>query len=233
MIPDPFASPADRRRAAWQGTVIALGFLLGAGALWRFAPFLVDPAWLRGTVATLGPLAPAGFVALQAVQVVVAPIPGQALGGVGGYLFGTWPGFVYSMVGVTVGSAVVFALAKRYGRPFVEKTFDAETVARFDAVTDDAAPAALFGLFLLPTFPDDLLCALAGVSPMRLRTLLVLVVVGRAPSFALVAFAGDSAAASRPLAALTALGLVALVAALVYAHRDGVGATGTDDDTGE
>ena len=132
-----------------------------------------------------------------------------------------------------MGSAAVCALAKRYGRPFVETTCGPTTVGRCAAVTDDAAAAALFGLFLLPTFPDDLLCALAGVSPMRLRTLLVLVVVGRAPSFALVAFAGDSAAASRPLAALTALGLVALVAALVYAYRDGAGATGTDDDTGE
>jgi uncharacterized membrane protein YdjX (TVP38/TMEM64 family) len=132
------------------------------------------------------------------------------------------------MVGVTAGSAVVFVLAKRYGRPFVEGTFDAETVARFDALTDDAAPATLFGLFLLPTFPDDLLCALAGVSPIRLRTLLVLVVVGRAPSFAL---AGDSAAAARPFAALTALGVVAPVSAFVYTYRDRSGATGADDDT--
>ena len=36
-----------------------------------------------------GPAAPLAFVALQTVQVVVAPIPGQLLGGVAGYLFGT------------------------------------------------------------------------------------------------------------------------------------------------
>jgi len=84
---------------------------------------------------------------------------------------------------------------------------------------------------LLPTFPDDLRCAIAGVSPMRLRTLLVLVVVGRAPSFALVALAGDSTAATRPFAALTALGVVGFVPAVVYAYRDRSGATGADDDT--
>jgi uncharacterized membrane protein YdjX (TVP38/TMEM64 family) len=216
---DHSASAAARRRALGYALAGLLILPVGALAVWRFAPFLADPAWVRRTVAGFGPLAPLAFVSLQALQVVVAPIPGQALGGVAGYLFGTWPGFVYSMVGVTLGSAVAFALARRYGRPFVERTFAADTVDRFDAVADDAGPPALFALFLLPTFPDDLLCALAGVSAMRLRTLLALVVVGRAPSFALVAYAGDSAAADRPLAALTALGAVALVAAVVYGVR--------------
>lgn len=231
MIADPFASPEARRRAIYRTFAVVVVGVLVTVAVWRFAPFLADPIWLRDTVTSLGPLAPVGFVVLQAVQVVVAPIPGQVLGGVAGYLFGTWKGFLYSMVGVTAGSAVVFVLARRYGRPFVEETFDAAVVERFDAVTDDAAPVALFGLFLLPTFPDDLLCALAGVSPIRLRTLLLLVVVGRAPSFALVAFAGDSAAAARPLAALTALGAVAFIAALVYGYRSIADATGADDDT--
>jgi uncharacterized membrane protein YdjX (TVP38/TMEM64 family) len=216
---DPFASPATRRRAIRRALLVTAFLLVAAFALWRFAPFLADPRWLRAILDSLGPYAPLGFVALQTVQVVVAPVPGQALGGVGGYLFGTWPGFLYSMLGVTLGSAIAFALARRFGRPFVERTFDTEAVDRFDAIADDAGPLALFALFLLPTFPDDLLCALAGVSTMRLRTLLILVVVGRAPSFALVAYAGNRAAASRPLAALTALAGIALVAALVYAGR--------------
>jgi uncharacterized membrane protein YdjX (TVP38/TMEM64 family) len=227
VISDPFASPAARRRALRLG-VVGVAFLsLG---VWRLAPLIADPTWLRETLAAFGPFAPVAFICLQAIQVVAAPIPGQVLGGVAGYLFGTWPGFLYSMVGVTVGSAVAFLLARRYGRPFVERTFDAGAVRRFDAVTDDAAPLALFALFLLPTFPDDLLCALAGVSPMRLRTFLALLIVGRAPSFALVAFAGDSAAASRPLAALTAVAVVALVAALVYGYRSLTDATAIVDD---
>lgn len=230
MIADPFASPAARRRAVRRVGTAAAVLVALAATVWRFAPFLADPTWLRETLAAFGPFAPVAFVCLQAIQVVVAPIPGQVLGGIAGYLFGTWPGFLYSMIGVTVGSVVAFLLARRYGRPFVERTFDADTVCRFDAVTDDAAPLALFALFLLPTFPDDLLCALAGVSPMRLRTLLALVIVGRAPSFALVAFAGDSAATSRPLAALTALGGVALVTALVYGYR--AHTTGVDGETG-
>jgi uncharacterized membrane protein YdjX (TVP38/TMEM64 family) len=227
---DPFASPAARRRALRLGVVAAALLFVGTVGILRLAPFLADPAWVRETVASFGTLAPLAFVCLQAAQVVVAPIPGQVLGGVAGYLFGTWAGFCYSMVGVVVGSAVAFRLAERYGRPFVERTFDAGAVGRFDALADDAAPLALFALFLLPTFPDDLLCALAGVSPMRLRTFLALLIVGRAPSFVLVAFAGDSAATSRPLAALTAVAVVAIVAALVYGYRSLADATAIVDD---
>lgn len=219
MIGESFASAAARRRAIRYALGGLVALTAGTLAVWRVAPFLADPTWVRRTVAGFGAFAPLAFVCLQAIQVVIAPVPGQALGGVAGYLFGTVPGFVYSMAGVTIGSAVAFALAKRYGRPFVERTFATGAVDRFDAIADDAGPLALFALFLLPTFPDDLLCALAGVSAMRFRTLLVLVVVGRAPSFVLAAYAGDSAAAARPLAALTALGAVALVTALVYGVR--------------
>jgi uncharacterized membrane protein YdjX (TVP38/TMEM64 family) len=216
---DPFRSAADRRRVVGLAFLGATALAGGAVVIWRFLPFLADPDWVRSTVAGFGPLAPLVFVALQALQVVFAPIPGQALGGVAGYLFGTWGGFLYSMIGVTIGSTAAFLLARRFGRPFVERTFDPEAIERFDAVADDAGAFALFALFLLPTFPDDVLCALAGVSAMRLRTLLALVVVGRAPSFAVVAYAGDSAAAARPLAALAALAAVALSTAVVYGIR--------------
>jgi uncharacterized membrane protein YdjX (TVP38/TMEM64 family) len=53
----------------------------------------------------IGILAPLAFVALQIVQVILAPIPGQTLAGGGGYLFGTLWGTVYSMIGVVLGVA--------------------------------------------------------------------------------------------------------------------------------
>ena len=39
---------------------------------------------LRGRLESLGPLAPVGFILIQALQVVVAPIPGEATGFLGG-----------------------------------------------------------------------------------------------------------------------------------------------------
>jgi len=51
-------------------------------------------------------VAPVIFIGLQALQVVVvvAPIPGEVTGILGGYLFGEWLGFLYSTIGLTLGS---------------------------------------------------------------------------------------------------------------------------------
>ncbi|ELZ96490.1 hypothetical protein C440_05063 [Haloferax mucosum ATCC BAA-1512] len=211
--------------AARNATLVRLGagaLLFGtvAVALVTVAPSVTDPAWIRSVVTAAGPFAPLVFVGVQTVQVIVAPVPGQALAAVGGYLFGTVVGTAYSMVGVVLGSVVVFLLARRFGRPYVERVVDADVLARFDEFADRRGAAGLFILFLLPTFPDDGLCALAGLSPLRLRTLVVLVAVGRLPTFALAAAAGQSAEASNygTTAALVVVGLGA--SAVVYHYRD-------------
>lgn len=152
---------------------------------------LTDPAWVRARIESFGPFAPAAFVTLQATQVVVAPIPGQVLGGVAGLLFGTLAGAAYSLLGVVLGSALAFALARRFGRPWLERTLHRRTLARWDRFVQRTGQAGLFVLFLLPTFPDDLLCFVAGVSDIEGRRFLTLVAVGRAPSFLAVAYAGE------------------------------------------
>lgn len=48
------------------------------------------------------------FILLQIVQVVAAPIPGEATGLIGGYLYGPVLGTVYSTIGLTIGSWIAF-----------------------------------------------------------------------------------------------------------------------------
>lgn len=215
-----FDSPAARRSALVRVTALCILLVGGGVGLRLYAPFLFDPTWVRKTVAGLGPAAPLAFVAIQATQVVVAPIPGQALGTVGGYLFGTVRGTLYSMVGVTLGSSVVFVLANRFGRPYAERVVDADVLARFDAFADDYGVVGLFVVFLLPTFPDDAVCLLAGLSPLRLRTLLALVVLGRTPTFAAAALVGDRAASGQFGVAALALAGAALLTVVVYVAKE-------------
>lgn len=217
------------------GLAVAAGFLLalvgGALALRAVAPEVLRPAWLQTRLAAFGPWAPVVFVALQATQVVVAPVPGQLLASVGGYLFGPLRGAAYTLVGVVVGSLVVFGGARRYGRPFVARLVTADTLDRFDSFVDRYGAAGLFAVFLLPTFPDDALCVIAGLSPIRPRTFLVLLVVGRAPTFVAAAYAGAGVAdGDYGLAVAVVAGLVALtlVVAVVRRRVDLAARFGTD-----
>lgn len=222
-----FRSAAARRQTVLVGLGLVVGLALVSWAVLAHAPFLLDLAWIRGRVVAAGPLAPVVFVLVQTLQVVVAPVPGQVLAGVGGYLFGGVAGALYSMTGVLLGSLIAFELARRYGRPFVERVVDPDTLARVDGFAAAHGRVGLFLAFLLPTFPDDLLCFLAGVSEVRLRDLLVLVLVGRAPSFVLAAYAGQGAAAGRYWLAVAVLAVLAVVTVIVGRYRDGLsGAAG-------
>jgi uncharacterized membrane protein YdjX (TVP38/TMEM64 family) len=214
-----FRSPAARRRTALLLLAAVAGFALLSALVFVRAPYLLDAAWLRGRIAAAGPLAPVAFVLVQTVQVVVAPVPGQALGAVGGYLFGGPAGTVYSVVGVLLGSLVAFELARRFGRPFVERAVDPDALAEFDGFAADHGRAGLFLAFLLPTFPDDLLCFLAGVSEVRRGELLVLVLVGRTPSFVLAAYAGEGAATGRYWEVFALVAALAVVTVLVSRYR--------------
>ncbi|QIO21674.1 TVP38/TMEM64 family protein [Haloarcula sp. JP-L23] len=205
-----FASAVARRDAIVR-TLVLVGALVAVTVALRLAvPGLTDPEWVRARIATFGVLAPLVFLALQTAQVVLAPVPGQVLASVGGYLFGTLRGTGYSMTGVVLGSTLVFVAARRFGRPYVERVVDPATLDRWDEFVARTGVPGLFVLFLLPTFPDDVLCFVAGLTDIRLRTFLTLVVVGRTPSFLAVAYAGTQFADG-------ALGTAALVLTLLTA----------------
>nr|WP_264474952.1 TVP38/TMEM64 family protein [Salinirubrum litoreum] len=215
-----FATPTHRNRTLSRVGLLVVLFAGATLALRVVAPELLDPSALRAFVLGFGSLAPVVFVLLQATQVVVAPIPGQIVGLVGGYLFGPVWGTVYSLLGVALGSTVVFVLSRRYGRPYVERMIVPETVAEFDDLVDSAGLPGLFLVFLIPGLPDDAVCFLAGLTRIPIRRLVAVAVVGRAPGFLLVAVAGADLAAGRATAALWLLGAVSVVSLFSYLYRD-------------
>ena len=204
--------------AAW------LLLLLSGSLLVRFGPpWLRDVEAIRTFLLGFGLLAPAAFVAIQAIQVVVAPIPGQVLGFVAGYLFGAVWGTLLSLVGATIGTFVAVWLSRRYGRPAVERLVRPETVDHFDAAVDHRGLLTLFVVFLVPGLPDDAICFAAGLTRLDVKRVLFVSVVGRLPGYALVALAGARLAGGRP--GDTALLLAAMVAisAAAYLARDELG----------
>ncbi|HTM09459.1 MAG TPA: TVP38/TMEM64 family protein [Verrucomicrobiae bacterium] len=144
-------------------------------------------------LASFGSYSAAVFVILQALQVVVAPIPGELTGVVGGFVFGKVYGLILSMVGLMLGSWVAFELASILGRPFVERLIKKDIVDKFDFLTrSNAGVMVAFLLFLIPGFPKDMLCFLLGLSRMRLRTFLVVSTIGRLPGTYLLTVQGAS-----------------------------------------
>lgn len=217
-----FASPERGRRVLAHLALLALLVAAVALGIRTYAPGLSDPSALRAAILSFGALAPVAYVLVLAVQVVVAPVPGHVLGFVGGYLFGAVWGTVYSLVGVTLGSTAVFALSRRWGRPYVERMLAPDIVARFDEFVAESGTVGLFLVFLIPGLPDDAVCFLAGLTRIPLRRLVVLVAVGRAPAFALVCLAGAGAATGAYERVLLVLGVFVTLSLGGYLARDGL-----------
>jgi len=140
---------------------------------------------------SLGPFAVFGFIALQILQVVVAPIPGEVTGLIGGYLYGPVLGVVWSTIGLTIGSYVAFALARVFGRPFVEKFVEKSIIKRFDYLLHHKGAFLVFLLFLIPGTPKDYLCYILGLGHLSTAEFLVIGGVGRLFGTILLTVGGD------------------------------------------
>src|SRR5690606_3609435 len=153
-------------------------FLLAFVLVPRLVP---DEAGVRAALERLGAFGPAAFVLAEAVQVVIVPIPGQPLEIPGGYLFGLVPGIVLGSLGAIAGSILAFAIGRRYGRPWVESRIDASARERFDAWLGRGHRAewAVFWLMLVPAFPRDPLCYLAGLTRLSAGRFALIAVIGR------------------------------------------------------
>jgi uncharacterized membrane protein YdjX (TVP38/TMEM64 family) len=145
---------------------------------------------LRTYLESWGSWAPAVFMFLQSLQVVIAPIPGELTGIVGGFVFGTWSSLLYSTVGLTVGSLMAFGASRIVGLPFVKLVVCDETLEKFHFCTERRGIIISLMFFVIPGFPKDILCYLLGLSPMSFLTFALVCGLGRIPGTAMLSCSG-------------------------------------------
>jgi uncharacterized membrane protein YdjX (TVP38/TMEM64 family) len=175
------------------GIYFSWGLICRSG-LWdwlcHYTYLLGDKEKVKGFLRATGPLAPLVFVSVQALQVVIAPIPGEATGFIGGYLFGVPLGMLYSTIGLTMGSIMAFGLGRWLEHKFVERVVSRETLERFDFLMERQGALIAFFLFVVPGFPKDYLCFILGLSLMSWKLFLLLCTVGRLPGTLMLTLQG-------------------------------------------
>lgn len=119
------------------------------------------------------------FILFQIIQVLFAPIPGEATGFMGGFIFGIIPGTVYSTIGLSLGSWAAFILAKVFGKPLVEKIIKTETIEKYNFFIEQRGTYISFILFVVPGFPKDMLCYILGLSRMNMGEFMIVSSIGR------------------------------------------------------
>jgi uncharacterized membrane protein YdjX (TVP38/TMEM64 family) len=168
------------------GVVLLLVALFWIGPqVWQLAQ---DAEALEAWVVSLGWLGPIALIALNAIQIVVAPIPGYVVQVAAGFLFGPLWGGVWGSVGLIVGASIAFWLARFYGRPLAGRLVGHERLEQWERVTHSSSTVVWFVLLLSPI--GDLPYFLAGLARVSFIKVLLLTLVVRVPSVFVVAAAG-------------------------------------------
>lgn len=182
---------------AFSGSVVAAADLLGRTGLW-------------------GPLV---VIGLQVLQAIISPLPSWPVTVAAGALYGPVPATIYALVGGTAGAAVNWALAHRWGRPFVEQRLPAAWLARVDHLRPiHFLLLSLLGR-LIPVASFDLVAYLAGLSALRLLPFLAVAAVGQAPALFTYAWLGADLAKAQSASLITSLILLLFVGLSIVAKR--------------
>jgi uncharacterized membrane protein YdjX (TVP38/TMEM64 family) len=149
-----------------------------------------SPERIHQLVSSWGVWAPLGMIAIQVIQVVVAPLPGNVAAIVSGYVFGLGTGLALCLIGILLGSTVDWLLARLLGRRLLRLFIPEPTIKRFDAFILTRGPFYLLLLLLVPNPIGDWLYYLAGLTAIPLPVFALLVLAGRLPSNLFETFIG-------------------------------------------
>jgi uncharacterized membrane protein YdjX (TVP38/TMEM64 family) len=220
--PNDKTPDGNRKNGIWIKLLLLL-VLIGASVLLyqsRVFKIFLCRQQILDFLESLGPLAFAGFIFLQAAQVVFAPIPGEVTGLIGGYLYGPVLGVVLSTTGLVLGSFLAFFLSRTFGRPFIERFIDQSTLDRFDYLLHHKGLFLVFVLFLIPGFPKDYLCFILGLGHLTMFEFLAVSSVGRLFGTILLTLGGGYLRYQQYGRLSILLGVAALLAFFVYAFRE-------------
>lgn len=213
-----------KKLAAWlAGVVVVLFAVLVA---WRIGvpmvQFVSQPQAFRDWVQEYGIWGKLLFVGMVILQVIVAIIPGEPLEIGAGYAFGAVEGTLLCLIGIVIGSTLVFLLVRKLGIRLVEVFFPIEKIRSLRFLQDSKRLNRLvFLVFFIPGTPKDLLCYFVGLTEMKLPTWVAISFFARIPSVVTSTLGGDALGTQSYLQAAIVFGAAGIISAvgLYFYHR--------------
>lgn len=128
-----------------------------------------DPDQMVARLRGFGPTGPLVVFLLMLAQVFIAIIPGHALVMASGYVYGAPVTIAVVSASAILGSQVAFSLARRSGRPLISRLASSASIDKWNSLAGDRGPVFYFFAFVLPIFPSDLMCYVAGLGKVSPR----------------------------------------------------------------
>ncbi len=119
------------------------------------------------------------YILIQIFQVVVIPVPAAIVCIVGSVVYGPLLGGIYCSIGVLIGSYISFWLGKTFGYRLVSWIVGKQSCEKYSKIIRKRGIFFLALSFLLPLFPDDVLCLIAGITNMTFRSFFLVTLITR------------------------------------------------------
>ncbi|MDR2465098.1 MAG: TVP38/TMEM64 family protein [Streptococcaceae bacterium] len=146
---------------------------------------------LHSFITGFGEYAVVTFILIQLVQVIIPILPGGISTVAGMLLFGPVFGLIYSYIGLVVGEIIAFFLVRYYGLGLVKLLLSEKNFLKFENYIEKSQKnlkKLIIATFLIPFGPDDLICFVAGISKMRFKEFLIIVLTLKPWSIAIYSF---------------------------------------------
>ena len=114
---------------------------------------------------------------IQIAQVVVLPVPATIFYIAFSAVYGLIGGFLISYIGTLIGSVIAFSIGKLFGKKAAEWCFGKDKVEKYSDVLNKKGKVPFILMQLLPFFPDDILCMVAGLSTMSYKYFTIVMVL--------------------------------------------------------
>lgn len=133
------------------------------------------------------------FVFIRSFQTVVKIIPAEPLEIGSGYVWGTFGGFFYCMLGTEIGSLVILALTRVFGVRFVRLFVDIDKINEWSFIRNSKRKyLLLFIIYLIPGTPKDIITYFVGLTDTRFLPFLIITGIARIPAIISSTYCGSS-----------------------------------------
>ena len=209
----------EKQKKFFAGTGIGL-FLLLSALVFYFAgkpliAFVEEPERFRHWVEQRGLVANILFIGMVTLQVIVAVIPGEPLEIAAGYAFGAFEGTLLCVIGILLGSVLVFSLVRRFGVRAIEVFFPLDRIRSLRFLQNEKKLNFwIFLIYFIPGTPKDIMCYFVGLTKMPLRTWILISAFARLPSILTSTVGGNALGTEQYLQAGIVFALTVLISLL-------------------
>ncbi|MFA7436501.1 MAG: VTT domain-containing protein [Bacilli bacterium] len=159
--------------------IVFIALIVGLYFGFGLNKYFNDIEALREKIDSFGGFAKSIYVLINFLQTTLIPITNIPTIWAGEKLFGPFTAANLANIGVLLGSIVSFYLGRVLGRKSIEWIVGEDNLNKYLGMAKGRENLVIFLILLLPGFPDDIICMIAGITKMSWKFFLISILITR------------------------------------------------------